>query len=234
VNQFWLDDDEQTAAKFHQDAHVSKMPLEGGQMLCAAFEQPEDPAWLRMSPAARLAAGMLPYAWSNPNHPVSRWARATAGNFRKTAALALALLDEHSRRFRGEHATRAVVKWALANEAKATRLLSRSDLVMPFEVDVGDEDVKAVKAAEWLVNPASAAVAAYRSYYVREKQGHWRKNVKRRELVWVKASWTNCEPPPWWVWAPPPERPTAKQLVRLNLKTLDGWTVRRLPDESRA
>ena len=215
MNMFWLDLDPTIAARWNQDAHVVKMPLEGAQMMCAAFAEPVDMVWRALDPASRLSRGQLPYEWSNPNHPVSLWVRATLGNFRKTGEFMLALLDEHAFRYGGSHKTRAVVEWALANEASASRLVSRDLSMTPPVKMVGDADALAGDVAE-----------AYKAYYLREKQGHWRKSLLRRELVWVKATWRRRGPPSWWREAPPPKTPTAAQLVRLNLKTIDGWMIR--------
>lgn len=41
MNLFWLDTDPTLAAQAHHDVHVRKMLLEGVQLLCTAFEEPQ-------------------------------------------------------------------------------------------------------------------------------------------------------------------------------------------------
>ncbi len=87
MNIFVLDPDPARCARYHTDAHVVKMTLEGAQMLCTSSSLHGVPG---------------PYRPTHPNHPCTLWTGASLSNWRWLRRLTLALGREYTHRFRRE------------------------------------------------------------------------------------------------------------------------------------
>ena len=88
MNIFHLDPDPGVCARLHCDKHVGKMLVENVQMLSTALV---------------LSGGKAPWKPAFANHPMNRWVRGSAGNFRWTWDLSDALGDEYVHRFGKAH-----------------------------------------------------------------------------------------------------------------------------------
>ncbi len=71
MNIFYLDNDPETAARYHGDQHVVKMVLESAQLLSTAHHV--------LNPDGVSSARL--YRPTHQNHPCSVWARSHAGNY---------------------------------------------------------------------------------------------------------------------------------------------------------
>jgi hypothetical protein len=96
MNIFVLDTDIERCARYHCDAHVSKMILESVQILCTALNQ---------------RGFSAPYRSTHIHHPCVRWAGQSFDNFRWLARLARALNSEYRYRYARsrDHASIAVL-----------------------------------------------------------------------------------------------------------------------------
>ncbi|HKJ18299.1 MAG TPA: pyrimidine dimer DNA glycosylase/endonuclease V [Xanthomonadales bacterium] len=97
MNIFILDTDIETCARYHCDAHVSKMILESVQILCTALN----------------TRGIeTPYKSTHKRHPCVLWAGKSYDNFSWLVQLARALNSEYRYRYQRErdHASIAVLR----------------------------------------------------------------------------------------------------------------------------
>jgi hypothetical protein len=88
MNIFWLDTDLQKCAQYHCNKHVVKMPIEYAQML---------------SVAARERNITSSYQPTHQNHPCTRWACKTGGNYTLLYDLALKVGEEYTYRYGKVH-----------------------------------------------------------------------------------------------------------------------------------
>lgn len=97
MNIFVLDQDIERCARWHCDAHVSKMILESVQILCTALNKKGFDA---------------PYRSTHVKHPCVLWVEASYDNFLWLARLARALNHEYRFRYRRDrdHASIAVLE----------------------------------------------------------------------------------------------------------------------------
>lgn len=212
MNIFILNIDLATSARYHQDAHISKMALEGCQLLSTCHP-----------------ADVAPYRHTHVNHPCALWVRATWANYTELASRVGALLNEAALRQHGfsESVARAfhwLREHVPPSHEYAIEEVDARGHARPTDADAYLQPfVQAMPEQYRGPDP----VAAYRAYYVAEKQGHWRKVHTKRglRLRWLPATWTRRDPPPWWRWLPLPERPTAEQMQKLGLTTLDGVEI---------
>ncbi len=146
------------------DRHVVKMVLETAQILCTI---------------AHLHGHAPPYRPTHANHPCVIWAGAGYANWRWLVRHGLALCDEYTRRYERIHKSCAVIEWIEQHAAGPLRDRGRRQ---PFAQAMP----KKYRGTD--------AVAAYRRYYIGEKQSF--------------ASWhAPAKPPAWW---PKPKRHAAK------------------------
>lgn len=95
MNIFVLDRIPETAAQYHCDKHVVKMPLETAQILSAVhWRYGNEP----------------PYALTHPNHPCTLWAGQTVENYRWLVRLGLALCKEYTHRYDKRHGSERVIQ----------------------------------------------------------------------------------------------------------------------------
>jgi len=90
MNIFVLSVDPHTAAIFHCDKHVVKMPLETAQML------------------STICGG--PYKPTHAKHPCTVWAAASTENYRWLVQLGIALSKEYTYRYRKTHKCEAIIE----------------------------------------------------------------------------------------------------------------------------
>jgi hypothetical protein len=88
MNIFHLDDDPAACARLHCDKHVGKMLVETAQMLSTALV---------------LSGGEARWKPAFANHPMNRWVRESAGNFRWSHDLGRGLAAEYRHRFDKAH-----------------------------------------------------------------------------------------------------------------------------------
>lgn len=100
MNIFAVRPSPEEAARDLCDKHVVKMPLETAQMLCTAL--------------ARHGVTDTPYKPCFQNHPCTKWAGDTMGNYIWLARHGLALCAEYTRRYGREHRCQAVIEWCRA------------------------------------------------------------------------------------------------------------------------
>lgn len=84
---FYLDADPAKAARMLGNKHVSKMALEGLQILCTAW------------PSKQPIEGVTPYKPTHVNHPTVRWAKASSRHRLWLLQHVRALLNEHACRY---------------------------------------------------------------------------------------------------------------------------------------
>ncbi|TXH52253.1 MAG: hypothetical protein E6Q97_16550, partial [Desulfurellales bacterium] len=84
MNIFILDADATLSARYHQDAHIGKMALEGCQLLSTCHP-----------------ADVAPYRHTHVNHPCALWARSSTANYDELVRRTGALLNESAYRGHG-------------------------------------------------------------------------------------------------------------------------------------
>ena len=105
--------------------------------------------------SAAHPAGAAPYRLTHANHPCAVWTRASAANYRQLVERCRALLAETSRRGKGHSpSVSAAIEWLAANE--------------PRLPDVGPTPFT---LAMPILYQGPDPFAAYRSYYLADKQG---------------------------------------------------------------
>jgi len=146
-----------TAARMACDQHVVKMPTETAQMLSTVVR------------SQGLDVGYKP---SHTGHPATKWVGASRGNFEWALAHGFALCDEYTLRFLGVHAARQVLH---AVKVRAPELVFTQVRRTPFVQTMPE----AYRGPD--------AVAAYRTFYLKDKSAF--------------ARWAHHRKPPAW-WAP--------------------------------
>ncbi|MBB4658359.1 hypothetical protein [Parvularcula dongshanensis] len=140
MNIFHLSPDPRAAARLHCDKHVGKMLVENVQMLSTALV---------------LSGGEAPWKPAFANHPMNRWVRQSADNFRWTWDLSDALGEEYVHRFgkahRAHDALRSFDRDALA------RLIGEGERTVPPQCMGEDFKVE------------GDTIAAYRRFYAGDK-----------------------------------------------------------------
>lgn len=156
MNIFVLNTDPARAAADHCDRHVVKMILEAAQILATVCQLHGKPG---------------PMKSTHPNHPCTKWARASAENYRWLHAHLLALLAEYTARYGKIHAVER-------GDYPAQLWQNRPDLpelgLTPF--------------AQCMPEPYRVpgdAVRAYRAYYLGEKRRF--------------ARWAHSRTPAWYL-----------------------------------
>ena len=138
MNIFALNDCPITSAEIQHDKHVVKMVLESAQMLSSAYEKEHNP----------------PYKRAYYNHPCTKWARQSFGNYAWLVLHALSLAREYYKRYDKAHASRKVIKWCWDNKDK---LKFEEETRTPFAQAMPEEYKN------------QDSVQAYRDYYIGTK-----------------------------------------------------------------
>lgn len=148
MNIFWLDTDLTKCAQYHCDKHVVKMPLEYAQIL---------------SVAAGERNIQTSYKPTHINHPCTRWACKTGGNYTLLYDLALAVGKEYSLRYGKIHKSTSFILEELP------RILDPSELVIRTPLP----NCTTMKG----YYPQLNLVDKYRLFYMRDK-------AEAFELTW--------------------------------------------------
>ena len=132
MNIFVLDRDIRRCARYHCDAHVSKMILESVQILCTALNK---------------KGCETPYRSTHVNHPCVLWAEESYDNFLWLARLARALNDEYRFRYRrqADHASIGVLAQIDSLRFEAAGLTEFAQ-AMPDSYKVPGDAVSAYRA----------------------------------------------------------------------------------------
>jgi hypothetical protein len=155
MNLFILDTDPALSTQMLCDQHILSQPKETAQMLCASF-RPDTPN--------------LPCKPTHVNHRCTRWVRTNSSNFYWTLIYANHLLHEYEFRYRRKHACGAWIEWC---RDRFNDMTLPEGALTPF--------AQAVPQELRQIDP----VAAYRAYYLRDKQRF--------------ATWERGRPAPaWW------------------------------------
>jgi len=167
MNLFILDEDPVVAASQYCDIHTNKIILEAGQCLCAAHWDKDFPL-IKQAPL-KLQEGKY-RGRTHHNNYVTKWVRATTGNYRWTYAHAVELCRQHRLRYNKsyDHASLEIIHWLGQNEPELPE-----GPQTPFTQAIAEEC--------YHQNP----VVAYWVYYVCCK--------------WHLAVWKYTETPSWYL-----------------------------------
>jgi len=138
MNIFVVDKNPKIAAKMLCDKHVVKMIVETAQMLCTV---------------ARLRGHDAPYRATHKNHPCTKWADKTKGNWDWLIEHGIEMCEEYTRRYNRRHKTQDVIEWCRDNH----HIGPQFGCLTPFAQAVPDK------------YKSSNPVKAYRDYYIGEK-----------------------------------------------------------------
>ena len=161
MNIFALDTDWALAAQSQCDKHVVKMILESAQMLCTA-KRMLDLKELKPTEEEKL------YRATHTNHPCSKWARETSGNYRWLYRHFCSLCDEYTHRYERVHATDELLRDLL--------------LQPPRNIERNGKTVRPLAMPK--VFHSSDPILSYRHYY-------------RYKQAWVDMHWTGRDRPDW-------------------------------------
>ena len=132
MNIFYLDENIDTCAQYHVDAHVVKMILESAQMLCTA---------------AHLHGMPTPYKPTHVNHPCVIWTAASAENWDWLRALMTALNKEYQYRFEHKKPHQSMVALQALTKPPISSLgLTDRPQVMPESYKIPGHPVQAYRA----------------------------------------------------------------------------------------
>jgi hypothetical protein len=159
MNIFVLDLDPELAAQQLCDKHVPKMVLETAQLLCSVWPP-----------------GEAPYKRTHYNHPCAKWTRASIDNFLWLLSYGEAISREYALRFGREHASAAVIAWCAAHVDELLEVLP----------DVGVTQFAQAMPSRYKV--PGDPVAAYRRYYLGEKERFCKWERGRRGPSWFKVA----------------------------------------------
>lgn len=146
MNIFMLDDDMQICAEYHCDKHVGKMLLESVQILCTVLHQ--------------QSYENLPYKPTHANHPCTKWAGYSTGNFKQLTLLATKLANEFEYRFGKRHKSAEALKQVL--------IMTNMNSDLPMDDHIASRPMMAMPDKY----KGMDHVAAYREYY-RSKLAQW-------------------------------------------------------------
>ncbi|MEY7847767.1 hypothetical protein AB7C87_00990 [Natrarchaeobius sp. A-rgal3] len=156
MNVFWLDEDPRLAARYHCDQHVNKLLLEAAQVLCTAARE------------NGYEADFL-YQSTHVDHPVTRWATESRGNWLR--------LREHAEALNAEF----VERYGKTDDHASWTVIDRID---PEEIAFPtDAPTPRPQAMPVQYRRPDDPVGAYRAYYAGEK-AEW-------------AEWRHTDEPPW-------------------------------------
>ena len=180
MNVFFLDYDPKICARYHCDAHASKMCVEYAQLMSTAHRVIDGNLWYgRTTNGRRIARYFHPepimqqelYLASHINHPSNKWVRENVSNYDWLYNMWIALCDEYEHRYGREHASRTKLEYALMGPP---RLIPPGKFTQP---------TPAMKQYPHCIIEGDS-LTSYRNFYWEDKQSF--------------AKWTKREPPEWW------------------------------------
>jgi hypothetical protein len=171
MNIFVLDLDPKACAEYHCDAHLVKMITEHNQILgsiaytARGVQRKKDITadfvleHFQGFPRKCEDGSPKPYGIGYTNHPCTKWASSSAGNYEWLCQLTRQMCKEYTRRYGRVHAGEAICNWYSQN-----RPLIKSLPLTPFAQAMPE------------VCKSDNVVAAYQNYYVQYKSGfaRWR------------------------------------------------------------
>jgi hypothetical protein len=141
MNIFFLDENPETCAQYHNDKHVVKMILETAQLLCGVHH------------TTNHNTDHVPYKLSHKNHPCSIWVRSSLENYLWLCELGLELCKEYTYRYGKKHKSQQVIEWCVIHRPNIPdKPFQRPPKAMPDDFKV--EDV----------------IQSYRNYYIGAKK----------------------------------------------------------------
>tara|TARA_B100001113_G_scaffold351171_1_gene349718 strand:+ start:2951 stop:3463 length:513 start_codon:yes stop_codon:yes gene_type:complete len=157
MNIFVLDENPEIAARMHCDKHVPKMCVEAAQMMASALRR--HGATDEQMPLTKAGR---PYLGGYKNHPCTRWAGDSMGNYQWLAAHATELYIQYKCRFGKTHACEEPINKMCMMDV---RIKPHHGRLTPFAQAMPDEykDEDAVKA--------------YRAYYHSKQFAKWEKGT---------------------------------------------------------
>ena len=163
---FILDEDPIVSASLNCDIHVNKIILEAAQCMCAAHWEHGFPL---IGQAPQILQDGKYRGRTHHNNHVTKWVRATKGNYRWAYTHAVELCRQHRIRYRKsyDHASLEIINWLGENE--------------PY-LSEGPRTEFTQAIAKDCYHPN--AVVAYWTYYVTCK--------------WHLAVWKTTEEPSWY------------------------------------
>lgn len=176
MNIFFLDENPEYAAKYHNDKHVVKMILESAQLLSTAhrfldgelyYEKSINNRNLKRWKLNDQRENVL-YKATHFNHPCSIWVRESFANYHWLYSLFLFLSEEYTYRFNKQHLSFLKLKDSLYNAPFniTKKEMTKVVLAMPEEYKKHD------------------AVKAYREYYKIDKK-HLLQYTNREHPYWL-------------------------------------------------
>ena len=110
MNIFFLSLVPKECAHLYCDQHVIKILLEIVQMLYTAWHHSGTNDWNSSAPFTKDKS-QRGYKKAHSNHPMTRWIRASRGNYMFSALLGLHLAQEYTNRFGKIHACTSHIIW---------------------------------------------------------------------------------------------------------------------------
>lgn len=175
MNIFYLHNDQDTCAKWHNDKHCVKMILEYAQLMSTAHRVLDGELYLAKTANNRNIKRWLLtdeymeemlYKASHINHPSGIWTRASDKNYNWLHTLFVSLCDEYTYRYGKVHLT----------DQKFRVLLKQPPKNIPK--DIGFTEPTPAMPDECIVEGDS--ITSYRNYYFQQK-GHldaWKKRER--------------------------------------------------------
>lgn len=159
MNIFFLDNNPQKCAEYHNDKHVVKMILETAQLLCGVHH---------------IVGSQIeiPYKLSHKNHPCSIWSRECVENYVWLCDLGIELCREYTHRYGKRHKSQQIIEWCMINipNIPSNGRMTPPALAMPDERKIAGYN---------------SAVNSYREYYIKDKS-HIAVWKKRPKPLWYK------------------------------------------------
>ena len=110
MNIFFLSLLPKECAQLYCDQHVIKILLEIVQMMYTAWHHSGIENWNDKAPFTKDLS-RRGYKKAHSNHPMTRWIRASRGNYVFAAKLGCHLANEYTRRFKKVHACTSHIVW---------------------------------------------------------------------------------------------------------------------------
>lgn len=160
MNIFCLDYNPLLAAQFQCDKHIVKMTLESAQLLCSVH-------WILDS----CLVNENFYRLTHRNHPCTKWASETSGNYKWLYYHFKGLCDEYQFRFGKTHMT----------DKKLRNYLS----ILPDKITIGDLTPFATVVPDQF--KMGCPIDSYREYYRSKPNQFNMKWTKRRVPDWFQV-----------------------------------------------
>lgn len=173
MNIFYLDNDPNICASYHNDKHVIKMILESAQLLSTAHRVLDGHRYVEIKNNRRISRWRLEhnddilYKATHINHPSNIWVRSSSENYIWLYELLFALCNEYTFRYNKMH--------------KTSELLTALK-VLPKHIPSGC--MTSVPQAMPEKYHDNDSVIAYRNYYINEKI-QFSKYTKREIPSWL-------------------------------------------------